>query len=161
MPSFTSVKLRRYSQKKTDRARPKTLQGEISTESLIYNSFPIFYKSSLSPIYGKKNPPALSGGCCGPGVWNWAYFCQVRFLWRFALRRLRRLCFDIFRRRFFLRFPMVKEFVKGHRATGPSPCKARIYANGETSYSRGNEVSASVQPTWDAGSPVKMAAARR
>jgi hypothetical protein len=37
-----------------------------------------------------------------------AYFCHVRFLWRFALRRFRRLCFDIFRRRFFLRFPMVK-----------------------------------------------------
>jgi hypothetical protein len=36
------------------------------------------------------------------------YFCHVRFLWRFALRRFRRLCFDIFRRRFFLRFPMVK-----------------------------------------------------
>lgn len=36
------------------------------------------------------------------------YFCQVRFLWRFAFRRFRRLCFDILRRRFFLRFPMVK-----------------------------------------------------
>jgi hypothetical protein len=29
-------------------------------------------------------------------------------LWRLALRRFRRLCFDILRRRFFLRFPMVK-----------------------------------------------------
>ena len=35
------------------------------------------------------------------------YFCHVRFLWRFALSRFRRLCFDIFRRRFFFRFPMV------------------------------------------------------
>lgn len=35
------------------------------------------------------------------------YFCQVRFLCRFALSRLRRLCFDIFNRRFFFRLPMV------------------------------------------------------
>jgi hypothetical protein len=35
------------------------------------------------------------------------YFCHVRFLCRLALRRLRRLCFDIFSRRFFLRLPMV------------------------------------------------------
>lgn len=34
------------------------------------------------------------------------YFCQVRFLWRFAFRRFRRLCFDIFRRRFFFRLPI-------------------------------------------------------
>lgn len=36
------------------------------------------------------------------------YFCHVRFLWRFALRRLRRLCFAILRRRFFFRLPMVR-----------------------------------------------------
>lgn len=35
------------------------------------------------------------------------YFCQVRFLCRFAFKRFRRLCFDILRRRFFLRLPMV------------------------------------------------------
>jgi hypothetical protein len=34
------------------------------------------------------------------------YFCQVRFLWRFAFRRFRRLCFDILRARFLRRFPM-------------------------------------------------------
>jgi len=31
---------------------------------------------------------------------------HVRFLWRLAFKRLRRLCFDILRRRFFLRLPM-------------------------------------------------------
>ena len=35
------------------------------------------------------------------------YFCQVRFLCRFDFKRLRRLCFDILRRRFFFRLPMV------------------------------------------------------
>lgn len=34
------------------------------------------------------------------------YFCHVRFLWRFAFKRFRRLCFDILRRRFFFRLPM-------------------------------------------------------
>ena len=32
---------------------------------------------------------------------------HVRFLCRFDFKRLRRLCFDIFRRRFFFRLPMV------------------------------------------------------
>ena len=36
-----------------------------------------------------------------------AYFCHVRFLWRFAFKRFRRLCLFIFRRRFFFRLPMV------------------------------------------------------
>jgi hypothetical protein len=30
----------------------------------------------------------------------------VRFLWRFDFKRFRRLCLFIFRRRFFLRFPI-------------------------------------------------------
>jgi hypothetical protein len=36
-----------------------------------------------------------------------AYFCHVRFLWRFDFKRFRRLCLFIFRRRFFFRLPMV------------------------------------------------------
>lgn len=32
---------------------------------------------------------------------------QLRFLWRFDFKRLRRLCLFIWRRRFFLRLPMV------------------------------------------------------
>lgn len=36
------------------------------------------------------------------------YFCQVRFLWRLDRKRLRRLCFDILRRRFFFRLPMAQ-----------------------------------------------------
>ncbi len=36
-----------------------------------------------------------------------AYFCHVRFLWRFAFKRFRRLCLFIFSRRFFFRLPMV------------------------------------------------------
>jgi hypothetical protein len=110
---------------KLDRDPPSILQDEISTESLTFNSFPIFYNSGLMPFHGKKNPPAFcAAGLEKRAVFAAAYFCQVRFLWRFALRRLRRLCFDIFRRRFFLRFPMVKEFVKGQRATRPAWCKA-------------------------------------
>lgn len=37
------------------------------------------------------------------------YFCHVRFLWRLAFKRFRRLCLFIFRRRFFFRLPMVLE----------------------------------------------------
>lgn len=47
-----------------------------------------------------------------------AYFCHVRFLWRLAFKRLRRLCLFIFRRRFFFRLPMV---LNGER----SPCSSR------------------------------------
>ncbi|MEY4924942.1 MAG: hypothetical protein RL598_1461, partial [Verrucomicrobiota bacterium] len=48
-----------------------------------------------------------------------------RFLWRLALRRFRRLCFDILRRRFFLRLPMVLESgLAAKRATGLARCKA-------------------------------------
>ena len=38
------------------------------------------------------------------------YFCQVRFLWRLAFKRFRRLCLFIFKRRFFFRLPMVIGF---------------------------------------------------
>ena len=39
---------------------------------------------------------------------------QVRFLWRFACERLRRLCLFIFKRRFFLRLPIgEKSIVEG------------------------------------------------
>jgi len=65
------------------------------------NSFPYVLLTHHSDPRA-KNPPSLAGF----GAAN--HFCHVRFLWRFALRRFRRLCFDIFRRRFFLRFPMVK-----------------------------------------------------
>jgi hypothetical protein len=41
------------------------------------------------------------------------YFCHVRFLWRFAFKRFRRLCLFIFRRRFFFRLPMLFEFREG------------------------------------------------
>lgn len=62
-------------------------------------------------VHLSKNPPIWAGfrnqSLTGVRVAQ-CYFCQVRFLCRFALRRFRRLCFDIFRRRFFLRLPMVK-----------------------------------------------------
>ena len=35
-----------------------------------------------------------------------AYFCHVRFLWRLAFKRLRRLCLAIFAFRLFLMDPM-------------------------------------------------------
>jgi hypothetical protein len=56
------------------------------------------------------------------------YFCHVRFLCRLDFRRLRRLCFDIFRRRFFLRLPMVMKGMlrKGERADLRRGCKARF-----------------------------------
>jgi hypothetical protein len=50
------------------------------------------------PFIQKRNPPRAAAG--------FAYFCHVRFLWRFDFKRLRRLCLFIFSRRFFLRFPM-------------------------------------------------------
>lgn len=55
-----------------------------------------------------------------------AYFCHVRFLWRFALRRLRRLCFAILRRRFFLRLPMVCRDFRLNRAAASQYCKAEF-----------------------------------
>jgi hypothetical protein len=42
-----------------------------------------------------------------PGENRAGYFCHVRFLWRLAFKRFRRLCLFIFRRRFFFRLPMV------------------------------------------------------
>ena len=58
----------------------------------------------------KKQKPAENRRVCQKQrlLQRAGYFCHVRFLWRFALRRFRRLCFDILRRRFFFRFPMVK-----------------------------------------------------
>ena len=47
--------------------------------------------------------------CDGFTIWKAglaAYFCHVRFLCRFDFSLLRRLCFDILSRRFFLRLPM-------------------------------------------------------
>ena len=34
------------------------------------------------------------------------YLCHVRFLCRLDFKRLRRLCFDILRRRFFFKLPI-------------------------------------------------------
>jgi hypothetical protein len=62
-----------------------------------------------------KSPPDAAGVEKGTkmrltvgGRLEATHFCQVRFLWRLAFRRLRRLCFDILRRRFFLRLPILK-----------------------------------------------------
>ena len=64
-----------------------------------------------------------------------AYFCQVRFLWRFALRRFRRLCFDIFRRRFFLRFPMVKVgFRSANVRFTPGAVKHNLFVHGHRQF---------------------------
>jgi hypothetical protein len=56
----------------------------------------------------EKQKPAAKGG--GLDLMERAdratHFCHVRFLCRLALSRLRRLCFDIFNRRFFFRLPM-------------------------------------------------------
>lgn len=60
----------------------------------------------------QNNAPAGVGGnvMISENSHGAVYFCQVRFLCRFAFRRLRRLCFDIFRRLFFFRFPIeIKE----------------------------------------------------
>jgi hypothetical protein len=75
--------------------------------------FGLCYSSSISRYFtmqtNNKKPVASATGC-GPLdklSSRRFYFCQVRFLWRFALRRFRRLCFAIFRRRFFFKLPMV------------------------------------------------------
>jgi hypothetical protein len=58
------------------------------------------------PSGHKKNPPEWAGlEDVGRGP-EAGYFCHVRFLCRLALSRFRRLCFDIFSRRFFFRLPM-------------------------------------------------------
>jgi hypothetical protein len=49
-------------------------------------------------------------------AWGAGYFCHVRFLWRLAFKRFRRLCLFIFRRRFFFRLPMLIDFRE------PAPC---------------------------------------
>jgi hypothetical protein len=61
------------------------------------------------PHLQKRKARRLGGGLASERTGNGEgadYFCHVRFLCRLALRRLRRLCFDIFRRRFFFRLPM-------------------------------------------------------
>ena len=71
------------------------------------NSFPTVLQNSETATYDKKPADFSRRVCRSIKEILVDYFCHVRFLWRFALRRLRRLCFDILRRRFFLRFPMV------------------------------------------------------
>ena len=60
------------------------------------------------------------GGGRGGARLRAAHFCHVRFLWRCAFKRFRRLCLFIFRRRFFFRLPMVMRV--GERA----PCSAPV-----------------------------------
>ena len=65
----------------------------------------IEYASNQATSFTTGNPGGNSGSRAG--LWaRAAYFCQVRFLCRLAFKRFLRLCFDILRRRFFLRFPM-------------------------------------------------------
>jgi hypothetical protein len=48
---------------KIDTSLALFLQGEISTESFAFNSFPIFYNHHLTPIDGEKKPAGfLIGG---------------------------------------------------------------------------------------------------
>ncbi len=54
----------------------------------------------------QKNPPKIGGFEEVLRAPDAGYFCHVRFLCRLALSRFRRLCFDIFSRRFFFRLPM-------------------------------------------------------
>lgn len=60
--------------------------------------------SSLPPYLRHKKSPSLDRGskCSSTNQ------PQVRFLWRFDRERFLRLCCEIFRRRFFLRLPMIK-----------------------------------------------------
>ena len=75
-----------------------------------------------------KNPPSPAGFLQINEVKTIRfYFCHVRFLWRLAFRRFRRLCLDIFRRRFFLRFPMVKVvFRSANLRFAPNPVKHNL-----------------------------------
>ncbi len=72
--------------------------------------WPFTFSLKVSPIT-TKNPPSIGGfakvchdrGKAPPVGLDY----HVRFLCRLAFKRLRRLCCDIFRRRFFLRLPMI------------------------------------------------------
>ena len=69
-------------------------------------------ESGLARRVKKANPPQNAAGSgeiddSRSARTPTAYFCHVRFLWRFAFKRFRRLCLFIFRRRFFFRLPMV------------------------------------------------------
>ena len=79
-----------------------------------------------------KKPTARGGGSNSRRpLGASAYFCHVRFLWRFAFKRFRRLCLFIFKRRFFFRLPMVGKIRDAVRkgfgpnvTRGPGGCKA-------------------------------------
>jgi len=85
-----------------------------------------------------------------------SYFCQVRFLWRFAFKRFRRLCLFILRRRFFFRLPMVR----GQPCARLQRLSSRIYETG-TAIRRGNCVKTISQATRSMGSSSNVAATRR
>ena len=98
------------------------------------SSFFDFLRISGNPLPGSgraktKNPPREGGGFerRGAGTAPAGYFCHVRFLWRWAFKRLRRLCLFILRRRFFFRLPMEKRWWEevgvGRRITAEErPC---------------------------------------
>lgn len=75
------------------------------------NSYHYSLGPSHLPFIRMKNPP-----WCAAGL---DYFCHVRFLWRLAFKRLRRLCLFIFNRRFFLRFPIECGWRRLRRALEP------------------------------------------
>src|SRR5690606_29813278 len=52
-------------------------------------------------VRNNKKPAVICSGLTNPSRSLAAYFCQVRFLFRFDFSLLRRLCFDSFSRCFF------------------------------------------------------------
>jgi hypothetical protein len=54
---------------KIDTSLGSFLQGETSTESFAFNSFPIFYNPSLTPVDGEKKPAGFLIGGFGKCVW--------------------------------------------------------------------------------------------
>lgn len=59
-------------------------------------SHPIWMDSGKPLEPGMRTHPFSADG----------YLCHVRFLCRLDFKRLRRLCFDILRRRFFFKLPI-------------------------------------------------------
>ena len=85
----------------------------------------------------------------------------MRFLWRFALRRFRRLCFDIFRRRFFLRLPMVRVIEAGNVRPPLGGVQPEFYPHIPASNWRRKRVNTTAARTATSGNPVNRATACR
>lgn len=120
-------------------------------------------RHQLTAIVLATNKKARCGKQRAKAELTSTYFCHVRFLCRFALSRLRRLCFDIFNRRFFFRLPMdwINECSTVRSAFSAVKPEFAPLSSSYSRTARCTRVKISSPETSASANPVNRAAARR